>query len=100
VVANHLVDMIVAAAREVADRDGRTLPRDLDEHVELFGRSGIFDSLGLVSLVVAVEEAVADRYGRALSLADERALSETRSPFRTIGTLAEYTQRLLEEAGV
>ncbi len=62
----------------------------------LFGRGSGLDSLDLVNLIVGVEERLAERYGVALTLADERAMSRKRSPFRTVATLAEYVCELLE----
>jgi acyl carrier protein len=62
----------------------------LNEGTRLFGSEGILDSMGLVSLVVAVEQAIDDEYGVAVALADEHALSQRHSPYRTIGTLADY----------
>lgn len=56
----------------------------------LFGEDGLLDSIGLVSLVVASEQALSDELGVAVGLADERALSQRISPYRTIGSLAEY----------
>ena len=57
---------------------------------ELFGEDGVFDSMGLVSLIVAVEQEIEDRFGKAVALADERALSRSSSPYRTVETLAYY----------
>jgi len=61
----------------------------------LFGRGAGLDSLDLVNLIVSVEEKLADRFGAAVTLADERAMSRKRSPFRTVATLAEYVCELL-----
>jgi len=74
---------------------GARLPADLD--TALLGKEGRLDSLGLVALVVAVEQALQDRFGRALTLADEKALSRRNSPFRTLRTLAAYAHSLLED---
>ena len=71
---------------------------ELGKETPLFGRDGVLDSLGLVALVVAVEQAIDDQYGVSVSLADERALSERRSPFRTIGALADYAGRVIDGA--
>lgn len=90
--------LIEEAARDVAEEGGRTLPAHLGRDLPLFGDGGIFDSLGLVSLIVAVEEAISLRFGREVTLADERALSRTRSPFRSIGALAEYAHDLIGES--
>jgi len=62
----------------------------------LFGREADLDSLDLVNLIVGVEERLAERYAAALTLADERAMSRKRSPFRTVATLADYVCELLE----
>jgi acyl carrier protein len=91
----QLTAMIVSALREQGDGSGiATLPA-LGPDTPLFGREGVLDSLGLVALVVAVEQAIEDEYGIGVSLADERALSQSKSPFRTIGALAEYAGRLI-----
>lgn len=92
-----LIELINACAREVYEQQPAPGPLALDAQTELFGERGIFDSLGLVNLVVAVEQAVEDHYRISVSLADRRALSQRRSPFRTIGSLAEYTQALIQE---
>jgi acyl carrier protein len=95
----RLVSLILAAAREVAAREGVALPPDLGADTPLFGERGLFDSLGLVSLVVTVEEGIEDQLGVALILADERAMSQARSPFRSVRSLAEYAERLIEASG-
>ncbi len=66
-----------------------------DSHTPLFGESGVLDSVGLVSLVVAVEQAIEDEQGVQVSLADERALSQQNSPYRTVGSLASYAVSLV-----
>lgn len=56
----------------------------------LFGNGAPLDSLDLVMFLVEVEGLLADRYGMERPLSDDRAMSQQRSPFRTIGTLADY----------
>lgn len=63
----------------------------------LFGRDGKLDSLALVTLIVAVEEKINTELGATISLADERAMSRQRSPFRTVESLVAYVQQLLDE---
>ncbi len=94
----ELIMLIMRCAREVGEQEDVELPGDLNADTPLFGRRGVFDSLGLVSLVVAAEESIEDKYGVSISLADERAMSQSRSPFRTIGTLAEYASQLIGES--
>lgn len=70
----------------------------VEEGTRLFGSSGFLDSVGLVSLVLDVEQQVNDRWGLSLSLADDRAMSQQRSPFRSVGSLADYVVMLAGEA--
>jgi acyl carrier protein len=87
---SELIDVIVAIVKELGEQDEVQLPADLSPTTPLFGEAGFLDSMSLVSLVVAVEQAIEDRFGKTVSLADEKALSRHNSPYRTIGSLAEY----------
>ena len=77
---------------------------NLDEQVDLsagadsvlFGEGGVLTSVDFVTLVLDIEEAVEDATGQSITLADERAMSQKHSPFRTVGTLADYIAGLLE----
>jgi acyl carrier protein len=92
-VSDELVELIRGALRE---RDeGVENGGEVGKETPLFGRDGILDSMGLVTLVVALEQAIEEQFGVSVSLADERALSERKSPFRTVGALAEYAGRLI-----
>lgn len=65
----------------------------------VFGRAGKLDSLGLVSFLVLAEQQLSDEFGVPVSLADERAMSAERSPFRTLASMSEYISALLIEKG-
>ncbi len=73
-------------------------PVDLSAGAEsvLFGEGGVLASVDFVTLVLDIEEAVEDATGQSITLADERAMSQKHSPFRTVGTLADYITSLLE----
>jgi hypothetical protein len=59
---------------------------------------GKLDSAGLVNLIVVVEYGIEDGFGVALTLADERAVSETKSPFRSVRSLAAFAAQRIAEA--
>lgn len=65
----------------------------------LMGDRTTLDSLALVTLVVAVEQQIEDVFGVPVVLADDRAMSQQESPFRTVGHLARYATMLLQEQG-
>jgi acyl carrier protein len=60
----------------------------------LFGAPSPLDSLGLVALLIDIEEAF-DNEGHSITLSDERALSQSRSPFRSVSALVDYIETLL-----
>lgn len=86
----EVFEIVVRLAKEFAADAGSEVPEVIDRDTRLFGASGLFDSVGLVSLVLAIEQEVADRFGVNVALADEKALSQKHSPFRTVGALADY----------
>ena len=63
----------------------------------VYGEAGKLDSLGLVNFIVAVEKKIEDDFGILITLADDKAMSKTNSPFRTVGKLVNYISVLLEE---
>ena len=71
----------------------------LSEDTVLLGREGALESLALVSLIVDVEQRASDAFGKAVTLADERAMSLRQSPFRTIGSVCDYLLQRLNEKG-
>jgi acyl carrier protein len=63
----------------------------------LLGENAVLDSLNFVSFIAAVEERIENTTGKRVSLANERAMSRQRSPFRTMGSLASYIEELLAD---
>ena len=72
---------------------------DADEQTPLFGRGTSLDSLAFVSLLADVEQQVNEQLSILITLADDRALSQKKSPFRTIRTLADHICMLIQEQG-
>jgi acyl carrier protein len=63
----------------------------------LYGKGGPLDSMALVNLIADIEDAVAEKYGATITLADERALSAKRSPFRSVADLSKAIMERLPE---
>jgi len=68
--------------------------QNADDQTALIGSRSDVDSITLVSLIVDVEEKLASELDLNVTLADERAMSRRRSPFRTVATLTEYVVEL------
>jgi len=56
----------------------------------LYGTTGVFDSMQLVSFLAAVEEGLDDELGLEISLTSEKAVSQTISPFSSVTLLIEF----------
>ena len=93
----EIIDLIIETANELGE-DEIGLEGQLNEDTVLFGKDGALDSMGLVTLIVAVEQAIEDRFDRSVGLADEKAMSQAKSPYRSVGSLADYAVSQAESA--
>ena len=93
----ELVALIVDVASDVREQEGIDSDESITAETRLFGDGGLFDSMGLVSLIVAVEQTIDERLSRRVSLADEKALSQKVSPYRTVASLADYADQQMQE---
>jgi hypothetical protein len=95
-------DRIEELVHRTVDELNQELEDDakLDRSVEtvLYGKGATTDSMTLVSLIVAVEENVRRELGLSLTLANEKAMSMERSPFRTLDSMIGYVLDLVRES--
>jgi acyl carrier protein len=68
-----------------------------DKSTLLFGKDGVLDSLTLVNLIVTVEQKLQESMNATITLADERAMSQKNSPFKSVESFANYIVMLLKE---
>jgi len=61
----------------------------------LLGGDQGLDSLTFVNLVVALEEQIQNGLGQSVVLVDEDSMALQDQPFRTVGTLADYVERII-----
>ncbi|RRR75417.1 MAG: hypothetical protein EI684_04690 [Candidatus Viridilinea halotolerans] len=92
-----LLQMVLDGLREALELSGKPLPDQLDAETSLIGKQAVLDSLALVTLIVDLEQRIEEEFDLALTLADDRAMSQKHSPFRTAGALAAYVGELLAE---
>jgi acyl carrier protein len=92
---SELIELICTTLRDLLADDPERAAHPLSEETRLYGPAGLLDSLRLVSLVLDLEQELNDRFATELTLADSRAMSQQRSPFRSIGNLADYIAGML-----
>ncbi len=94
---NDIQSIIVLCYEAILDMRQIPRPPEINRETLMFGEGGPIDSMGIVMLVVDVEEAVRVKSGKIVSLADDRAMSQRNSPYRTIGALTDYIAAQLDE---
>ncbi|HIL27414.1 MAG TPA: hypothetical protein EYG21_08560 [Nitrospinaceae bacterium] len=90
-----IVDLVIKTVQEVGyDQENQALI-EANKDTLLFGEN--LDSMGIVFLVTDLESKISEKLNIDITLADERAMSQKTSPFRSIKTLAKYVQTLIDE---
>ncbi len=87
---NTVLEAIFAAIEELNPQLAPERRLAGSEDALVFGEGAPFDSLDLVNFVMIVEQNIADATGRDIVLASEAAMSRKRSPYRSVGALADY----------
>lgn len=94
-----ILDIVTTGVKnslEVVD-DPAIAPDAVDETTRLVGHAAVLDSMGLVSLLLDIEQEVNNQFDTLIIIADERAMSQKQSPFRSVGTLTDYVVQLVLE---
>ena len=92
-----LIAIVLQAVNELNDQLEERIRIPVSSDTPLFGKGGKLDSLSLVTLILIVEEKLFDELGVKITIADDRAMSQKRSPFRNVMSLAEYANMLIQE---
>jgi len=87
--------LVMAVIKEIAEMEGVAALKNPEKGTKLLGAT--LDSLGIVLLSSELEEAIHREFKIEVSLADDRAMSQRTSPFRSVGRLAEYVAELASE---
>jgi len=90
-------NLTFSAIKEINEQLPREQQLGESRKTILFGKDGSLDSLGLVNFLVIIEQNIEDEFSVNIVIADEKAMSQKHSPFRTIDTLVDYIEILLKE---
>tara|TARA_B110000438_G_C15373247_1_gene461491 strand:+ start:39 stop:344 length:306 start_codon:yes stop_codon:yes gene_type:complete len=92
-----ILNAIFRSIEELNESSDKGLLTINGDETKLFGRDGELDSLGLINLIVLVEQNIEEDFDIIITLADEKAISQKRSPFRNVGTLKNYIFSLINQ---
>ena len=89
----EVLSILLGCVREVSAQTGAAV--EAVEATPLLGTGSPLDSLALVMVIADFEARLNERYDTGIVLASEAAMSMSRSPFRSVATLADYAHELL-----
>ena len=92
----RIFEWLYAAVDEVNRQLRKAQRIDKSPDTLLTGEGGVLDSLGMLNLLVAIERRIEQHSGLIVTLADEESLSQDPSPFRSLSSLAEHIQRVVD----
>jgi len=94
----EVLNIVVSSLKDTLEMvNSEVDPETVGPETRLVGHTAVLDSMGLVSLILDIEQQVNDEYDVLIILADERAMSQKQSPFRSVATLTEYICQLVTE---
>lgn len=99
------LDMIKNIVRDIVDSSvdeyNKQVPKkkriSSSIDAKLFGTGGVLDSLGLVNFIVLLEQKLDEKLNINVTLADERAMSQKNSPFRSLDSIIEYILFIIKD---
>lgn len=94
---NNAYDIVLASLQEVFAQFGTAPPDTINDETVLVGNDAVIDSLGVVSLIVEVEQRLEGVHDISVTLANDKAMSQRNSPFRTVGVLTDHVLAMAQE---
>ena len=91
----HALEEIIYPVIDVLQGTGSELVKD--PRTVLFGLDASLDSILLVTFLTGIEEQVQARTGKKLRLITPEMLAIEPSPFQTLGSLAAYLDKQLQD---
>jgi len=92
-----IIELISQSLRILNEEWQNPKLENVDGKTRIYGAEGSIDSLGLVMLIADLEDRLVAEYGKEIVLADEKAMSQKNSPFRTVESLGSYIAQLIGE---
>ena len=92
-----ILALVYSAIDDIDAVNAEGAPLQKAPEARLLGSDSGVDSLTFVNLVVALEERIQKTLGKSVVLVDEDNMAAEEHPFRTVGTLSEYVDKVLNK---
>jgi acyl carrier protein len=91
------LDVVVHCLKETLAQSDGPAPAEITEETVIVGKDAVVDSAGVVSLIVDIEQRLEMEHDVLVTLANDKAMSQKNSPFRTAGVLADHICATIKE---
>jgi len=95
---SEVYELVASCVMEVLNSTNTHPLPDIENITSLIGPKSILDSLELVTLIVNIEQVLQEKFRLTLTLADESAMAQESSPFRTVQSVVDFIWMLIEES--
>jgi len=93
---DKIIGIIIQSLNSLNEEWNNPSLEHIDVNTRIYGSGGNVDSLGLVTLITDLEERLTSDFLRDIVLADEKAMSQQNSPFRSVESLSNYIEHLIQ----
>jgi hypothetical protein len=93
----EIIQVVLDTFKRVMIDSEKSLESEPDGKTALMGPDSPFDSVDLVTFIVTLEQTLEDDWAVSIILADDRAMSQSVSPFRNINSICDYIEILSKE---
>jgi acyl carrier protein len=83
------LEVVLGCLRDAVEQTGGDAAAVVED-TPIIGPGAVIDSIGVVSLIVDIEQRLEMDHQVSVTLANDRAMSQKNSPFRTAGVLADH----------
>ncbi len=94
---DKIKELVLNSVKTIGEMEEKSELLNATEDLHLFGGQGVLDSIGIVMLITEIEEQMLDELDISITLADDRAMSQKTSPFRSVKSLVKYITTLVNE---
>ena len=92
-----IINVVIDSLKELIEEEQLKGIGEVNLDTPLYGFNGDIDSLMLVRLLSEIEFNIEDEFDKEIVLANEKAMSQKLSPFRSVRSLSSYIEKLLIE---
>lgn len=92
---DKIIQLVINVIEETVKENENINQVSINLDTPVYGKNGFIDSLSLVRIVAEIEERIYSEFSVEILLADDKAMSQKISPFRSVRSLSEYIYILI-----